>query len=376
MNFEEYVRQEHRKAFEEKMVGGCFPSHFVSDAIDNLEDELFQDQENINVLLLYLDAIQGMDNETFINYDSRRLVQSALLEKLIFIWTEFSEGPQTAHFLFNHPFSVDTRTHGILTYGNCAAEEMHAAQVVCMANHNIFNDARICTHLLSAWLNQKKRDNRVFLDLISEFSNKSGLDLSLPSIMEKLQEQTLWIEKDRNVPLTHLLMSNPGAMQWFVSLNQQYKGEQPLASRLAGNCETANIAAKDIQAIMAMLLHVAKHTTNPSHKWQIGLKMGLTLCRDKYEDREFPGVCEYLQDTKDSRLIFLSEFAGKKNDEKINNLAEIVNREELHEIAEKAIKISQRSTPIKNKLLVLIANPEHKNRGRVMRKAIEHELGL
>jgi hypothetical protein len=375
MNFDEYVKQEHRKAFEEKMIK-CFPDHFVAEVIDNLDDDLFEDDANINTLRLYLDGIQGMDADTFMNYDNRRLVQSALLEKLIYIWTDYVEAPKTAQLLMNHPFSVDTRTHGILTYANCAPEEMDAAQVVCMANHNTFNDARVCTSVLTAWFNQNKRGNRAFLDLISEYSNKSGLTWSLSSIMENLKEQTLWIEKDRNVPLTHLLVSKPDAMQWFVSLSQQYKGEQPLASYVAGNCETANIAAKDIQAIMAMLLHVAMRTTNPAHKWQLGLKMGLTLCRDKYEDREFPGVREYLQSTKDSRLIFLSGFAGKKNDEKISALADIVKRENLQEFSEKVIKISQRSTPIKNKLLVLIANPEHKNKGKIMRNAIEHELGM
>jgi hypothetical protein len=375
MNFEEYVKQEHRKAFEEKMCE-CFPNHFVAEVIENLDDDLFENMENINTLLLYLDGIQSMDEETFKSYDNQRLVQSALLEKLIFIWTDHNEAPKTASLLLNHPFSVDTRTHGILAYANCAHEEIDAAQVVCMTNHNTFNDARVCTNAITAWFNQNKRGNRGFLDLISEYSQKAGLSLSLPDIMEKLKEQTLWIERDRNAPLTHLLISKPEAMQWLVSLSQQHKGDQPLASYIAGNCETANIAAKDIQAIMVMLLHIAKHTTNPAHKWQLGLKMGLTLCRDKYEDREFPGVREYLQSTNDPRLNFLSIFSGKKNDEKISALAEAVVRDELQEFAEKTIKITQRATPIKNKLLVLIANPDHKNKGKIMRNAIEHELGM
>lgn len=375
MNFEEYVKQEHRKAFEEKM-GECFPDHLLAETIDNLDDDLLEDDANINMLRLCLDGIQGMDADTFMNYDNRRLVQSALLEKLIYIWAGYVEAPKTGNFLLNHPFSIDTRTHGILTYSNCSHEEIGAAQVVCMANHNTFNDARVCTDVLTAWFNQNKRANRVFLDLISEYSTKAGLPLSLPDTIEELKMQTLWIEKDRNAPLVHLLINNPKAMQWFVSLSEQYQGNQPLASYIAGNCETANIAAKDIQAIMAMLLHTAKHTTNPAHKWQLGLKMGLTLCRDKYEDREFPGIREYLQSTNDPRLNFLSNFCGKKDDLKISSLAEAVVRDELQEFAEKTIKISQRATPIKNKLLVLIVNSEHKNKNKIMRNAIEHELGI
>lgn len=375
MNFNEYVRQEHRRAFEERM-NDIFPAHYVSDIIDNLDDDGLT-EENLNVLRLYLDGILGMDKETFMNYDNRRLVQSSMLEKMISIWNDASEGVKSSQFLMNSPLSIHNYSQEAFAYHSSDAIEFHAALVVCMANHSNFNNATVCTDFLTAYYTPEKKSNQTVLDLVAYYSEKSGIKLTLETIFEQLQNSTTWIEQGRNVDLVHLLNRKPEAMDWFVKASQkECTADIPLAWHVAGNCETANIAAKDIQAIMAMLLHVAQHTTNPSHKWQLSLKIGLTLCRDKYEDREFPGVKDFLQESNDPRLIFLSAFAGKKDSEKLATLTEMVKVADLQEFSEKVIKISQRSTAIKNKLLVLIANPEHKKKQSIMRNAIEHELGV
>ena len=375
MNFYDYVRQEHRLAFEDRM-NDIYQAHVVSDIIDNLDDESLT-EENINALRLYLDGIQGMCREAFMNYDNRRLVQTSMLDKMISIWSDTANGFKSSHLLMNSPVSINNYSHEPFPCHTSETIELHAALVICMANHCNFNNATVCTDFLTAYYTQDKKSNRTFLDLVAYFSEKSGIKLTLETIFEQLQDCTTWIEQGRNVDLVHLLNRKPEAMDWFVKASQkECTADIPLAWHVAGNCETANIAAKDIQAIMAMLLHVAQHTTNPSHKWQLSLKMGLTLCRDKYEDREFSGIKEFLQESKDMRLIFLSAFAGKKDTEKLRALAEMVKIAHLVEFSEKVIKISQRSTAIKNKLLVLIANPEHKRKQDMMRHAIEHELGM
>ena len=374
MTFEEYLRQQHRDAFEERMLNE-YQSHVISDIIDNLDDQLMTGESGYPIIL-YLDAILHMSDENLKNYDSTGLVKISILEKIVDALSGDDECIKTAKFLMHHPLSIDERFGTFMGLTTSTAEELRAAEIICMSKHQCFNNVEACTELLYASYGMIGQGRRVLLSKVEEYSNKSGLLLGVNEIVERVKASTQWLERDRNVSLIHLLNKNPVAMSWFVRLSNGHSGNTPLICSVAGNCETANIAAKDIQAIMSALLYLAQKTQDESQHWQICLKMGLTACRDKYEERTFPGVVEYLRETADPRLVFLSHFAGLKSAEKINMLTKFVKDNGIEDFSDKVIKVSQRSTVIKNKLRAMISSPEGFNKSKALRNAIENELGI
>jgi len=326
--------------------------------------------------MLYLDAVQHMSDENLMNYDSGGLLKTSVLERIVDAWSGDNNCLKTAQFLMNHPLSIDARLNNYRGMTTHSAEELMAAEIICMAKHQCFNKAEICTELLQASYAIAGPGRRNLLSKIDEYSHKAGLLLGANEIVEKVKSSTQWLETDRNVTLINLLNKNPVAMSWFVRLSNDHNGNTPLICSVVGNCETANIAANDIQAIMSVLLHLAQKTEDDSQRWQICLKMGLTACRDKYEDRIFPGVIEYLREATDPRLVFLSHFSGVKHADKINMLAKFLKDSGVEDFSDKVIKVSQRSTVVKNKLRAMISSPEGFNKSKALRNAIENELGV
>lgn len=300
---------------------------------------------------------------------------ACMVDKAMESLTPGDYNPITAQYLCAKKTLTDRYPLSCLYSLEHPKEDVIALLASCMIGQSRYINAGICSGAMMLYFGKSTRNSQVFTERFSYYLKELGIEKTPEEAMQAIMEIPDWLT-DRNKNLITLMGKNPKVMQWFVNMNKKTARDEPLVITLCGNSETANLARDNVHTLLSALILCANSGVSQDDQIKIAHKVGMIICRDKYEDYDFTLAINFLTKFKDKEIQFLALFCGKKDPDNTSHIRTFVESHGINEFASTTIKRSQSNTVIKNKLLAMICEIDQSTRAKHMRKAIEKDMDI